>query len=45
MMLEIAVGQHSRAGGDGVNQDFHGALLPGERLRASRAWCSRWPTA
>ncbi len=36
MMLEIAVGQHSRAGGDGVNQDFHGALLPGERLRASK---------
>lgn len=26
--LRITLGQHSRAGAEGVNQDFHGALLP-----------------
>lgn len=30
--LRITLGQHSRAGHKGVNQDFHGAMLPGESL-------------
>lgn len=28
LALRITLGQHSRAGAKGVNQDFHGALLP-----------------
>lgn len=34
--LAVTLGQHSRAGRKGVNQDFHGALLPGEPLRSSK---------
>lgn len=34
--LRVAVGQHSEAGRKPVNQDFHGASLPGEPLRASK---------
>ena len=34
--LRITLGQHSRAGVKGVNQDFHGALLPGEPLLSSK---------
>ena len=26
--LQVTLGQHSRAGKKGVNQDFHGAMLP-----------------
>lgn len=31
-----AVGQHSAAGRDGLNQDFHGAMLPAGHLLASK---------
>jgi serine/threonine protein phosphatase PrpC len=34
--LRVTLGQHSRAGAKGVNQDFHGALLPGEPLLSSK---------
>ncbi|MEH3085277.1 MAG: protein kinase [Xylophilus ampelinus] len=34
--LQVTLGQHSRAGADGVNQDFHGALLPAGPLRAAK---------
>lgn len=34
--LRVTLGQHSRAGRHGVNQDFHGAMLPGEPLRSSK---------
>ncbi|MBV7457431.1 protein kinase [Acidovorax sp. sif1233] len=34
--LRVTLGQHSRAGRKGVNQDFHGAMLPGEPLRGSK---------
>jgi len=34
--LRVTLGQHSLAGGDGVNQDFHGAMLPEGLLRASK---------
>ncbi|MGE5863902.1 MAG: protein kinase domain-containing protein [Rhizobacter sp.] len=34
--LSVSLGQHSRAGGDGVNQDFHGAMLPPPALRRSK---------
>ena len=34
--LQVTLGQHSRAGRDGVNQDFHGAVLPGDALRRSK---------
>lgn len=36
-MLEVTLGQHSLAGpGHARNQDFHGAVLPGAALRASK---------
>ncbi|SFM73296.1 bifunctional protein-serine/threonine kinase/phosphatase [Variovorax sp. OV329] len=34
--LRITLGQHSRAGRHGVNQDFHGAMLPGGALLHSK---------
>jgi len=34
--LRVTLGQHSRAGRKGVNQDFHGAMLPLEPLRGSK---------
>ena len=34
--LRVTLGQHSRAGRHGVNQDFHGAMLPGGALQASK---------
>lgn len=34
--LSVTLGQHSRAGHKGLNQDFHGALLPGEPLRSGK---------
>ncbi len=34
--LRVGVGQHSLAGAHGINQDFHGAGLPGAALRASK---------
>lgn len=34
--LRVTLGQHSRAGAKGVNQDFHGAMLPGEPLRSRK---------
>ncbi len=34
--LRVTLGQHSRAGAKGVNQDFHGAMLPPEPLRSSK---------
>lgn len=34
--LRVTLGQHSRAGAHGLNQDFHGALLPGEPLLSSK---------
>jgi len=34
--LRVTLGQHSRAGVKGVNQDFHGAMLPLEPLRSSK---------
>ena len=33
---EITLGQHSRAGAKGTNQDFHGAMLPGQGLRSAK---------
>lgn len=36
-MLQVTLGQHTLAGpGHAVNQDFHGAMLPGAALRASK---------
>lgn len=36
-MLQVTLGQHSLAGpGHARNQDFHGAVLPGAALRASK---------
>ena len=32
----VTLGQHSRAGKKGVNQDFHGAMLPGEALASAK---------
>jgi serine/threonine protein phosphatase PrpC len=32
----VTLGQHSRAGRKGVNQDFHGAMLPLEPLRSTK---------
>jgi serine/threonine protein phosphatase PrpC len=34
--LQVTLGQHSRAAHGGVNQDFHGAMLPGEALRRAK---------
>lgn len=34
--LAIALGQHSLAGRHGVNQDFHGAMVPAEPLRSTK---------
>lgn len=34
--LSVALGQHSRAGRKGVNQDFHGAMLPREPLLSTK---------
>lgn len=34
--LRVTLGQHSRAGRSGVNQDFHGAMLPAEPLRSTK---------
>ena len=34
--LKVTLGQHSRAGRGGVNQDFHGAMLPGDALRRAK---------
>ena len=34
--LTVTLGQHSQAGHKGLNQDFHGALLPGEPLRSGK---------
>ena len=34
--LRVSLGQHSRAGAKGVNQDFHGAMLPAGPLLASK---------
>ena len=34
--LRVTLGQHSRAGRKGVNQDFHGAMLPAEPLRSTK---------
>jgi len=34
--VRITLGQHSRAGHGGVNQDFHGAVLPTEPLRSTK---------
>ena len=34
--LRVTLGQQSRAGRKGVNQDFHGAVLPREPLRGSK---------
>ncbi len=34
--LQVTLGQHSQAGTHGVNQDFHGALLPAGPLRAAK---------
>ncbi|CAN7525055.1 protein kinase domain-containing protein [Acidovorax sp. LjRoot117] len=34
--LRVTLGQHSRAGQGGVNQDFHGAVLPAEPLRSTK---------
>ena len=34
--LSVTLGQHSQAGHKGLNQDFHGALLPGEPLRSGK---------
>lgn len=34
--LRVTLGQHSRAGVKGVNQDFHGAMLPGEPLLSAK---------
>ena len=34
--LQVTLGQHSRAGKKGVNQDFHGAMLPGEALASAK---------
>ena len=35
-MLQISLGQHSDAGPQPLNQDFHGAVLPAEPLRSSK---------
>lgn len=35
-MLQITLGQHSLAARDCVNQDFHGAVLPGDPLSTSK---------
>ncbi len=35
-MLTISLGQHSDAGPQPLNQDFHGAALPAEPLRSSK---------
>ena len=32
----VTLGQHSRAGQKGINQDFHGAMLPGEALASTK---------
>ena len=34
--LSVTLGQHSRAGRKGANQDFHGAMLPLEPQRSSK---------
>ncbi|KQO15875.1 bifunctional protein-serine/threonine kinase/phosphatase [Acidovorax sp. Leaf78] len=34
--LAVTLGQHSRAGQGGINQDFHGAMLPAEPLRSTK---------
>ncbi len=34
--LGVTLGQHSRAGHKGINQDFHGAVLPTEPLRSTK---------
>ena len=34
--LRVTLGQHSMAGGQSINQDFHGAMLQGEPLRSSK---------
>lgn len=34
--LRVSLGQHSLAGAHSINQDFHGALLPGGNLLASK---------
>jgi len=34
--LRVTIGQHSRAGAKGVNQDFHGAMLPQGPLLSSK---------
>jgi serine/threonine protein phosphatase PrpC len=34
--LQVTLGQHSRAGAKGVNQDFHGAMLPQGPLLTSK---------
>ena len=34
--LRVTLGQHSRGGVHGVNQDFHGAMLPHEPLRSRK---------
>jgi serine/threonine protein phosphatase PrpC len=34
--LRVTLGQHTQAGRKAVNQDFHGAMLPLEPLRASK---------
>lgn len=34
--LRVTLGQHSKAGRKGVNQDFHGAMLPAGPLLASK---------
>ncbi len=34
--LRVTLGQHSRAGHKGINQDFFGAMLPLEPLRSSK---------
>lgn len=35
-MLQISLGQHSRAGRKDINQDFHGAAIPREPLLSSK---------
>ena len=34
--MKVTLGQHSLAKQGGVNQDFHGAMLPTGHLRAAR---------
>lgn len=34
--LHLSIGQHSAAGRKEINQDFHGALMPDEPLRATK---------